>query len=120
MAYTGSIPTKGIRARRGVWDLDLYDVIETQNDTGEMVISFSSTPFISPSPRAFVFTQGGREFRLAKQNYAELSFLFSIRFVEGVHSRMRVKFRGRDLEILAVENINEMDIELWLYCKEVI
>ena len=119
MAYTGSIPTKGIRARRGVWDLDLFDVVETQNATGEVEITHSTTPFISPSPRAYVFTQGGREFRLAKQQFSELSFLFSIRFVDGVHSRMRVKFRGRDLDILAVENINEMDIELWLYCKEV-
>lgn len=119
MAFQGTIPSKGIRARRGVWDLDLYDVVETQNATGEVEITHSATPFISPSPRAFVFTQGGREFRLAKQQFAELSFLFSIRFVDGVHSRMRVKFRGRDLEILAVENINETDEELWIYCKEV-
>jgi len=119
MAFQGSIPSKGIRARRGAWEIDLFDVVETTNETGEVEITHSTTPFLTPSPRAFVFTQGGREFRLAKQMFSELGLLCSIRFIEGVHSRMRVRFRGRDLEILAVENINETDDELWIYCKDV-
>ena len=118
MAFQGSIPSKGIRARRGAWDIGIHDVVETTNtDTNETEISFAPAAWITP--RAYVFTQGGREFRLAKQSFAELSYLFSIRYVAGVDERMRIKFRERWLEILCVENINEQDLELWLYCKEV-
>lgn len=116
MAFQGTIPSKGIRARRGAWDISLLEPVETANETGEIEITFTT---LFNGLRAFVFTQGGREFRLAKQSFAELSYLFSIRYIAGLDERQRVSFRGRTLEILCVENINEQDLELWLYCKEV-
>lgn len=110
----------GIKTRRGQHDITIHDRIETTQPSGEITVTYDTTPYATR--RAFVFTKGGREFRQASQLVAELSLLLSIRFVLGddIKPLMRIKFRGRDLEIVVAENVNELDEEWWLYCREIV
>ena len=110
----------GIKTRRGQHDITIHERIETPQPSGEVTVTYDPTPYATR--RAYVFTKGGREFIRASQIVLELSLLLSIRFVLGdeIKPLMRVKFRGRDLDIAVAENVNELDEEWWLYCKEVV
>lgn len=90
--------------------------VETPNATGEIEITFPTPPFATV--RALVHSVTGREFRLGKQMFSEITHLLSIRFLPGVHSRMQVILRERPLNVVAAVNVNELDEVIYLYCKE--
>lgn len=113
--------TIGIKSRRGQHEIDIFPRIETQQLSGEIKVTYGTTS-LTPGRRAYVFTKTGREFRQATQIVAEIGMLLSIRFVAGDDLRplMKISFRGRELQIIVAENVNELDQEWWLYCREVV
>jgi SPP1 family predicted phage head-tail adaptor len=58
----------------------------------------------------------GREFQMPGQEAAERRIVLRTRSIDGVTSAMRVRFRGRILDIVSVET----DARGWmdLYCRE--
>ena len=60
----------------------------------------------------------GQEFWTAQQMAAGVTHRVRIRYYPGITSQMRVLHRNRYLNIEAVRNLDERDIELELLCKE--
>ena len=62
----------------------------------------------------------GKEVYVAKQLHAESNMKVRIRYFNGLTTTMRVLFGVRELDILHIQNTNEANIELVLWCKEVL
>lgn len=60
---------------------------------------------------------GGKEFSAAKQAHAEVDTVFVIRVGCSVNNRMRVNYQGRYFDILAVDDITDLD-RVRLICRE--
>lgn len=60
----------------------------------------------------------GRELFAAQEHHSEVTTRIRIRYRDGVTAAQRVKFGTRVLNILAVLNREERDIELELMCSE--
>lgn len=70
---------------------------------------------------AKVTTTGGKEFYAAQKKNAETECLFKIRYTERVNVRMRVKWCGREFEILPpINDVNAKHTELSISGKEVV
>ena len=61
----------------------------------------------------------GKEYFAAKQTNAEVSVKFTLRYLSGVKSDMRVAFKDRSFEIQTVINPKERNRSLVLMCTEV-
>jgi SPP1 family predicted phage head-tail adaptor len=88
----------------------------TLNDYGENVQTWST--FVT----VFGAIQGiaGREFIIANNKNAEMDYRIFTEFVEDVKPTMRVKFGARIFAIVSVINVDELNRELQLLCKEVV
>jgi SPP1 family predicted phage head-tail adaptor len=62
----------------------------------------------------------GREFFKAQTINAEVTTKITIRYREGISSKMRVVFEGRNFDILSVMKVEERKKEIELMCKELI
>lgn len=69
---------------------------------------------------AGISTSGGREFYRASQVYPTLTHLVTIRFLQGLTSKMKIKASGRTLNILAVVDIEARGITMQLPCTEAV
>lgn len=70
---------------------------------------------------AGVTTTGGKEFYAAQKKNAETECLFKIRYTEKVNVLMRVKWAGREFEILPpINDVNAKHKELLISGKEVV
>lgn len=70
---------------------------------------------------AGIKTTGGKEFYAAQQRNAETECLFKIRYTEKVNVLMRVKWFGREFEILPpINDVNGKHTELLISAKEVV
>ncbi|SDY23100.1 phage head closure protein [Thermoactinomyces sp. DSM 45892] len=61
----------------------------------------------------------GNEMAIAQQIQPSTTHRVEMRYRKGVTSHMRLLFQGRRLEILSVQNIEELQKEIHLLCKEV-
>ena len=62
----------------------------------------------------------GREYWQAQQTHAELTHKLRIRYLPSLTVRHRVLFGTRVLEINAVQNLDERNIEMVLLCREAV
>jgi SPP1 family predicted phage head-tail adaptor len=70
---------------------------------------------------AGVTTTGGKEFYAAQKKNAETECLFKIRYTEKVNVQMRVKWNGREFEILPpINDVNAKHTTLLISGKEVV
>lgn len=60
----------------------------------------------------------GREYFAAQQINEQITAKITIRYITGITTKMRVLFKDRIFDILAVLNHDERNIELNLMCKE--
>ena len=67
---------------------------------------------------AFILTQSGKEFMDARQQFAELSHLITIRYTAGITTDMRINVDGVYYKIIAAFDPMKRGIELKLYCNE--
>lgn len=70
--------------------------------------------------RAGVFPLTGSEFFKANEINSEITHRVHIRYVPGITPDMRVVLNGRYLMITSVSNYQERNIELQMYCKELV
>lgn len=64
--------------------------------------------------------QSGREFFRASQVYPTLSHLLTIRYLDGLNTKMKVVVNGRNLNIVGITNVGERNITLRLACTEAV
>lgn len=88
----------------------------TLNDFGETVQTWAT--FVT----VFGAIQGiaGREFIIANNKNAEMDYRVYTEYIQGVTPAMRVKFGTRLFAIVSVINVDELNRELQLLCKEVV
>lgn len=88
----------------------------TLNDFGENVQTWSSFTTV------FGAIQGiaGREYIIANNKGAEMDYRIYTEYTEDVKPTMRVKFGTRVFAIVSVINVDELNRELQLLCKEVV
>lgn len=72
------------------------------------------------SVRAGIFPLSGSEFFKANEINSEITHKVHIRYVPGITPDMRVVLNGRHLMITSVTNYQERNIELQMYCKEIV
>lgn len=99
--------------------LNLIDIEQptfTTNDFGEQTATWS----LFVSVYAGIQGIGGREYIISDVKNAEIDYRFYTEFVEGVKPTMRVKFGERYFAIKNAINVDELNRELQLLCKEVV
>jgi SPP1 family predicted phage head-tail adaptor len=70
--------------------------------------------------RAGIYPLGGSEFFKANEINAQISHRIHIRYVPGITPDMRIVVNGRNLMITSISNYQERNIELQMYCKELV
>lgn len=86
------------------------------NDFGETTQTWSTFATV------FGAVQGiaGREYIIANNKSAEMDYRIFTEYVDNVKPTMRVKFGSRIFAIVSVINVDELNRELQLLCKEVV
>jgi len=93
----------------------IQQVIETRDSKGGVVESWGSFAEVWASIEPLV----GREYFESKQINAELTAKIRIRYLEGVHSKMRILYDDRVFEIVSPPiDVREGNRELVLMCME--
>lgn len=87
-----------------------------RNGTGEELATFTEYAKVW----AAVNPLNGRELERGKQIAATVSHEVRIRYRTGVNPKQRIVLGTRTLEINAVINKEERNVELLLYCSEVV
>jgi len=67
---------------------------------------------------AAVMPEASREFYRASQVHAEMTHLISIRYRSGITNSDRLRIGSRYLNIVAIQNVDERNVELRLVCVE--
>jgi SPP1 family predicted phage head-tail adaptor len=70
--------------------------------------------------RAGIFPLGGSEFFKANEISSQITHRVHIRYVPGITPDMRIVLNGRNLMITSISNYQERNIELQMYCKELV
>jgi SPP1 family predicted phage head-tail adaptor len=70
--------------------------------------------------RAGIFPLGGSEFFKANEINSQITHRVHIRYVPGITPDMRIVLNGRNLMITSISNYQERNIELQMYCKELV
>ncbi len=60
----------------------------------------------------------GREYLEARKVQPELTYLFEIRYIEGVTPDMKIEFKGRTFNIQSILNVDERNRFLEIYAVE--
>lgn len=99
--------------------IDIQQNTPAKDSTGQSIESWAGVTG-KTSLWASVITTGGREFYAAQRLNVETSAVFKLRYKSGVTSLMRVKYSGRNFEIINVNDKDEKHEWLLLSCKEVV
>ena len=67
---------------------------------------------------AKIETTGGREFYRASQTFSQMSHLITIRYLQGLTTKHRIKYGSRIFGIQGVINVNEAGVLLRIPCLE--
>jgi SPP1 family predicted phage head-tail adaptor len=70
--------------------------------------------------RAGIFPLGGSEFFKANEINSQITHRVHIRYVPGITPDMRIVLNERSLMITSISNYQERNIELQMYCKELV
>lgn len=70
--------------------------------------------------RAGVFPLSGSEFFKADEINSQITHKVHLRYLPGITPDMRVVLNGRNFMITSVINFQERNVELQMYCKEIL
>lgn len=87
---------------------------ESQSGTGQIVVSYETLARVWAS----VEPLSGKEKLQSDQTSGETTLRVRCRFVSGVTNDSRVIQGSRTLEVYHVNNIDELNVELELLCRE--
>lgn len=62
----------------------------------------------------------GKEYYKLSTINSDITEVFRIRYIAGITSRHKIKFRGKYLEIIDVINVDEKNVEILITCKGMI
>ncbi len=105
-----------MEARKMTQQITLQTVSLTQDSELNPVPAYTDWLTVWAEP----LEKTGREFFRLQTVNSEITEAFRIRYIRGVDPRQRIKFRGKYLEIVNVDNAGERNIELILTAKAVI
>jgi SPP1 family predicted phage head-tail adaptor len=94
--------------------ITIEQVVETQDFDGSVIETWSTFAAVQASIEPI----SGREYFAAQSTQADVTHRISLRYLEGVIPKMRVKYGLRIFDILSVINVNERNRELQLMCRE--
>lgn len=96
--------------------IEIQHPVFTANDFGEQENTWTTYATI------YAAIQGlsGREYIINDVKNAEVNYRIFTEFIDGVKPTDRVKFGDRYFAIVSVVNLDELNRELQLLCKEVI
>ncbi|MDZ7370255.1 MAG: phage head closure protein [candidate division KSB1 bacterium] len=89
---------------------------KVQNEYGEEMADWVDVAIVW----ANVNPISGREFFAAEAVSSEVTHKIHMRYRSGITPDMRIKFKERYFQIVAVMNLQEKNVELQLLCKELI
>jgi SPP1 family predicted phage head-tail adaptor len=104
----------GLRSNRMRHRIEILEKSVTQNATGEEVITWNGFGDYWASVEPI----RGREFTEMRQAQAEISTRIRMRYTEVILPTMRVRYDGRNFEIVSIIHVNEQQRELQLMCSE--
>ncbi|WP_096224897.1 phage head closure protein [Geobacillus sp. FJAT-46040] len=87
-----------------------------QNEYGEEIADWVDVASVWASVNPI----SGREFFAAEAVNSEVTHKINMRYRSGITPDMRVKFKERYFQIIAVMNLQEKNAELQLLCKELV
>lgn len=96
--------------------IDVQQVVEEQNSFGEPVqtwINFAANRWVDIDHRS------GSESLSAQQTTGRVDFIFRMRFVKGITTKMRVIFDAKEYDIEAVINIDQRNRWTELQCMRI-
>ncbi len=93
--------------------IELLQPNTTRDSDGEF-----ADPTVFATCRAFIVNLQGRELLKAQQVVSEVTNKVIIPYIPGVTSAMMVSFDSRLFEVLAVSDLDELKVQLVLYCVE--
>lgn len=95
--------------------ITIQKINKIRNEYGELIDTWVDFLEI----RAAIYPLSGKDFFAAETTNSEVTHKINIRYVEGITSAMRIKFRDRYFEIAAPPiNFQEKNILLQIMCKE--
>lgn len=87
---------------------------EAPNEMNELVPSWGTLATVWADIRPVA----GREAMRAQQIAADANYVIEIRYYPGLTVKERIKYGARTFEINAIQNPEERNISLLLFCKE--
>jgi SPP1 family predicted phage head-tail adaptor len=94
--------------------ITIEQVAETQDTDGSAIETWSTFAAVQASIEPI----SGREYFAAQSTQADVTHRISLRYLDGVIPKMRVKYGSRLFDILSAINVNERNRELQLMCRE--
>jgi SPP1 family predicted phage head-tail adaptor len=91
--------------------------IEQRNDTRDLIGASVASWATYLTTYAELLNSNGVEVLQAKQVNSFIDSAFKIRWDSGVRSNMRIVFKSRNYNIEWIDNIEERDKEMILYCR---
>lgn len=99
--------------------IDIQAVTTNADSYGQPIESWADVSGLTGIYCSMI-TTGGKEYYAAQKLYAEVTAVFKLRYITGITVQHRVQYGTRNFHILSVNNVNEHDEFILLYCKEVI
>ncbi len=105
-------------------DLRKHITIQSTTKTKDTDGSEINVPVEFASVHASMITTGGKEFYAAQKINAETTAVFKIRYLPGIKTTMQIKYMDagtdRYFDILFINNVDGMNRELLIQCREVV
>lgn len=89
---------------------------EVQSDTGDETLTWSTLATVWASVEPI----RGREQIMADASMSECTHRIRLRYVSGLTTQCRIEHKSRTIEIVHIGNINDVDAEYELMCKEAV
>jgi len=98
--------------------VEVHENQRTDNAYGESVDNWR----VVDGGRVFASVEPlqGRELERAAQVHADAALRVGLRSFAGLTTKHRIRHKGRNLEILAIVNTDDRDVEMTVFCREAV
>lgn len=95
----------------------IQEYTKADNSLGEPIKTWANISG-TPTVWASITPMSGSEFFTARQTATETTHRVVMRYMDGLDTKMRLKFGSRYFYILSILNKDERDAELEIMCRE--
>jgi SPP1 family predicted phage head-tail adaptor len=89
-----------------------------RDEGGQLIYDYTTAPVQSIDRWVNIRTLAGRELAEASAVHAEVSHEVRLHYTDGITSKSRVTHKGRTLEVVSMNNVQEEGVDLLLLCTE--